>query len=78
MWEEQPAYQKAQAAAIGVGLLVLLVAEVTFCVLDRDWHLLAQVLLLAGALVFCLALLSLTARLLVRLFTRRRNDKRDC
>jgi hypothetical protein len=78
MWEEHPEYQKAQAAAIGVGLILLLASGVVYCVSERDWHLLAQVLLFAGALVFCLALLSLTARLLVRLFTRRRNDKRDC
>jgi len=80
MWEEHPAYQKAQAAAIGVGLVLLLVAGVVYCVSERDWHLLAQVLLFAGGLVFCLVLLSFTARLLVWLFTRRRSGgsaKRD-
>jgi len=78
MWEEHPSYQKAQAAASGVGLVLLLLAGVVYCVSERNWSLLGQVLLLAGSLVFSLALLSLTARLLVRVLTRRRNEKRDC
>jgi hypothetical protein len=71
MWEEHPAYQKAQAAAIGVGLVLLLLAGIVYCVSERNWPLLGQVLLFAGTLVLCLVLLSLTARLLVRIFTRR-------
>lgn len=78
MWEEHPAYQKAQVAVIGVGLALLLLAGVVHCVSERNWELLGQVLLLAGSLLFCLALLSLTARLLVRVFTRKRHEKRDC
>ena len=78
MWEEHPAYQKAQAAAIGVGLFLLLLAGVVRCVSERDWDRLEQVLLFAGSLLFCLALLSFTARLLVRVLTRKRHEKRDC
>ena len=78
MWEEHPAYQKAQAAAIGVGLVLLLLAGVVRCVSERNWDLLGQVLLFAGGLLFCLALMSFTARLLVRVLTRKRHEKRDC
>lgn len=78
MWEEHPSYQKAQATAIGVGLVLLLFAGIVYCVSERNWSLLGQVLLLAGGLVFSLALLSLTARLVVRVFTRKRNEKRHC
>lgn len=76
MWEEHPAYQKAQAAGIGIGLVLLLLAGVVYCVSERDWRLLAQVLLIAGSGVFCLALLSFAARLLVMGFSRRK-EKRE-
>ena len=71
MWEEHPEYQKLQAKMIGLGLVLLLVAGVAYCISERDWDSLRQVLLFAGAIVFCLALLSGTAWLLVRIFTRR-------
>lgn len=77
MWEEHPAYQKAQAAAIGIGLILLFIAGVVYCVSERDWHSLSLVLLFAGGLVFCLALLSLAARLVVRVLTRKRNERHD-
>jgi len=77
MWEEHPAYQKGQAVAIGVGLILLLVAAIVHCVSEHDWRLLKQVLLFAGAFVFCVAVLSLTARFLVRIFGQRRNDNRE-
>ena len=77
MWEEHPEYQKAQAKMIGIGLVLLLVAGIVYCISERDWDTMRQVLLFAGAIVFCLALLSGTAWLLVRIFTRRRrNDSR--
>jgi len=77
MWEEHPSYQKAQAAALGVGLVLLLLAGVAYCVSAQNWSLLGQLLLMAGSLVFSVALLSLTARLLVRVLTRKRNEKGD-
>ncbi len=58
----------------GIGLVVLLIVGVVYSILDRDWHLLRQVLLFAGAFVLCLALLSGTARLVVRILTRRRTS----
>jgi hypothetical protein len=73
VWEGDPAYQEAQVAATGVGLILLFIACVVYCLSRSDWHLLCQVLRFAGALVFCLALLSLTGRLLVKVFTRRSN-----
>jgi hypothetical protein len=72
MWEEHPEYQKSQARMIGIGLLLLLIAGVAYCISERDWDLLRLVLLLAGALLFSLALLSGTAWLVVRIITRRR------
>lgn len=74
MWEEHPEYQKAQAKMIGVGLVLLLIAGIVYCVSEHDWDLLRQVLLFAAAFVFCLALLSGTAWLVVRFFTRRRTN----
>jgi hypothetical protein len=71
MWEEHPEYQKAQAKLIGIGLVLLLVAGIADCISERDWDSLRQVLLFAGAIVLCLALLSGTARLVVGIFTRR-------
>jgi hypothetical protein len=67
MWEENPEYQKAQAKMIGIGLVLLFVAGVVFCVLERDWHLLGELFKFAGALVFCMGLLYGAARLLVRI-----------
>ena len=75
MWEEHPEYQKAQAEMIGIGLVLLFIAGVVDAVSGRDWHLLRQVCFFAAALVFCLALLSGTAWLLVRIFTRLRRSQ---
>ena len=76
MWEEHPEYQKAQAKMLGVGLVLLLIAGIIYCISGRDWDSLRQILLFAGALVFCLALLSGTAWLVVRIFTRSRRSRR--
>ncbi len=72
MWEEHPEYQKLQAKVIGIGLVLLLVAGIAYCISERDWDSLRQVLLFAGIIVFCLALLAGTAWLVVRIITRRR------
>jgi hypothetical protein len=80
MWEEQPEYQKAQAKLIGVTLVGLFIYGVVCCVLERDWALLKEVLLIVGALIIAFGLLSGTAWLLVKIFTRnrRRNSGEDC
>ena len=75
MWEEHPEYQKAQARLIGVGLLGLLIYAVVCCALERDWVLLREILLVAGGFVLGVALLSGTAWLVVRIFTRKRTDR---
>jgi len=76
MWEEQPEYQRAQAKMIGVGVVLVFLAGIVYCVCEGDWHLLGQILLFGGALVFCMGLLSGTAWLLVRIFSRRRAHRR--
>jgi hypothetical protein len=72
MWEEHPEYQKRQARWTGVLLVLLLVIYVVDFSVACDWASLKQVLLFAGAFVLVLGLLSVGARLLVRLFTRNR------
>ncbi len=77
MWEEQPKYQKAQAKLIGVVLVLLFIYGVVCCISERNWDLLRQVLLYAGALVVASGLLSGTAWLLVRILTRGRRRDSD-
>ncbi|MBP9900150.1 MAG: hypothetical protein V9H26_18935 [Verrucomicrobiota bacterium] len=77
MWEEQPEYQKSQAKLIGVVLGLLFIYGVVYCISERDWDLLGQVLLFAGALVVAIGLLSGTAWLLVKIFTRGRRRDSD-
>lgn len=75
MWEEHPEYQKAQAKLVGVLLVLLFIYGIYFCISERDWDSLRQVLLYAGALVLAAGLLSGSAWLLVRILTRvRRRD----
>ena len=63
-------------AALAAGV-VLLIAGIVYCISEREWQLLRQVLLFAGAFVFCVALLSGTAWMTVRIITRRsRSDSR--
>ena len=77
MWDEHPESQKAQAKLIGVILVLLFIYGVVYCILERDWDLLGQVLLFAGALVVAIGLLSGTAWLLVKIFTRGRRRDSD-
>jgi len=51
MWEEHPAYQKAQAKVIGLLVVLLFIASVIYCVSNRDWDLLRFVLYAGGSLV---------------------------
>jgi protein-S-isoprenylcysteine O-methyltransferase Ste14 len=71
MWEEHPAYQKRQALAIGVLLLVLLVVCVANAIIARDWDSLKQILLFAAGFVIALGLLVGFAWALVKIFTRK-------
>jgi hypothetical protein len=61
MWEEHPAYQKAQAKMIGLLVLALFTALVIYCVSNRDWELLRSVLYAATSLAVALAVLPLVA-----------------
>ena len=72
MWEEHPEYQKSQALMVGVLVLMLFGLYVGFAIVNRDWDLLRKTLLLAGALVGVLGLLSGLAWLVVKIFTRGR------
>lgn len=74
MWEEHPEYQKAQAKVIGIGVVLLFVAGIAYCISRRDWDSLRVVLILAGAIIVSLALLSGTTWLTVRILTRRRRS----
>lgn len=76
MWEEHPAYQKAQAMVIGLLLLVLFIGSVIYCVSNHDWDLLRMVLYAGGSLLVVLALLALFTRVVVKalaLFQRNRD-----
>jgi hypothetical protein len=64
-----------QAKMIGIGLFLLFVVGAITCALNEDWETLKLISLLAGALVLSLGLLSGTAWLLVRIFTRKRKDE---
>jgi len=70
MWEEHPWYQKQQMKTIGVLIVVLFVVYVGYAVSEHDWHLLRQILLYGAALLIAMGLLSGTAWLLVKIFTR--------
>lgn len=61
---------------IGIGVLLLFVFGVGYAVSKHDWESLRTVCLFAGALIFALALLSGTAWLVVKVFTRRRGTPR--
>jgi predicted membrane channel-forming protein YqfA (hemolysin III family) len=66
MWEEHPAYQKAQAKMIGVLVLVTFIASIIYCVFEQDWDALRLVIYAGGGLVAALALLPLVAWLIVK------------
>jgi hypothetical protein len=74
MWEEHPEYQKFQARMVGIIVLTLFVLYAGFAIVNRDWDLLKNTLLLAGALVAVLGMLSGMAWLVVKIFTRGRTS----
>jgi hypothetical protein len=43
LWEEDPSYQKLQAKIIGVGVAVLVVFAIGYCVAERNWPVLKTV-----------------------------------
>lgn len=80
MWEEHPLYQKQQAWIIGLLVSGCIIWCAGSAIANHDWQFLRQVLLFTGSLLAALGLLSGTAWLLVRLFTRihrRREGKRE-
>ena len=70
MWEEHPDYQKLQAGVIGLLLVGILVFFIVGSIVERDWEMLKQTLLFAGAFLAAIGLLSGTAWLAVKLLTR--------
>ena len=72
MWEEHPAYQKAQAKMIGLLVLVLFIGSIIYCLSNRDWDLLRLVLYAGAGLVVALAILPLAAWVVVKVVARRR------
>jgi hypothetical protein len=80
MWEEHPEYQKAQAKMIGLIVLAVLLLYLGFAIMHRDWDLLKTTLKVAAALIIALGILSGSAWLLVRFFTRlgsRRPERKE-
>src|SRR6476469_2256910 len=75
MWEEHPAYQKAQAKIIGLLVLVLFIGSVVYCVSKRDWDLLRLVLYAGAGLVVALAVFPLFAWIIVRALGRHRPSR---
>lgn len=71
MWEEHPEYQKQQMLLIGILLAVLFVVLAGDAIVQKQWDFLRFILLIAGGLLFSMALLSGTAWLIVRIVTRR-------
>ena len=70
MWEEDPWYQKQQMLLIGIFLAVLFVILAIDAILQQQWDFLRFILLIAGALLFSMALFSGTAWLIIRIITR--------
>jgi hypothetical protein len=75
MWEEHPENQKKQARLTGIIILLLLALFLGYAVVHHDWDLFRQTLLIAGALVTAIGILSGAAWLLVRILSRRRRDR---
>ena len=71
MWEEHPAYQKAQATMIGLLVTVVFVGSAICCVPRPDWDQLRLVLCGEGFAV-ALAFLPLAAWLIIKLLRRLR------
>ena len=72
MWEEHPAYQKLQAAMVGLLVLVLFIGGVLYCTSTGDWDSLRLVIYAAAGLVVALAIFPLAAWVIVKAVARRR------
>jgi hypothetical protein len=70
MWEEDPAYQKAQARMVGLLVLLLFIGSASYCALNRDWEGMRLVLYAGFGLAVALALFSLAAWLVVKAVAR--------
>ena len=75
MWEEHPAYQKAQAMAVGLLVFGLFVGGVVYCTSTRDWDSLRLVLFALAGLAVALAVFPLAAWLIVKAVARRRGSR---
>ena len=75
MWEEHPAYQKTQAVAVGLLVLVLFVGAVVRCTSTRDWDSLRLVLYAGAGLAVALAIFPLAAWLIVKAVAHRRGSR---
>lgn len=65
MWEEHPACQKAQAAGMGVGLLLWFLVVVGYSIRNEDWALL-RFSMIAGAVLAVVAVASWAGAKLIR------------
>jgi len=74
MWEEHPAYQKAQAKMIGLLVAVLFLGSAIYCILGRDWDLLRLVICAGIGLVTALPFLPLSAWLIIKVLKRVRGS----
>ena len=72
MWEERPAYQKSQAVAVGLLVLVLFVGAVVRCTSSRGWGGLRLVLYAGAGLAVALVIFPLAAWLIVKAVAQRR------
>ncbi len=73
MWEEHPEYQKRQARMIGLIVLALLLLYLGYAIIHRDRNVLKTTLQVAAAVIIALGVLSGSAWLVVRFFTRPRS-----
>jgi uncharacterized membrane protein (DUF2068 family) len=66
MWEENPAYQKAQAVMIGLIVTLLFVSGAIHCISIRDWELLRLVLWAGLCFVAAIVILPLAVWAIIK------------
>ncbi len=75
MWEEHPAYQKAQAKMIGLLVAALFVGSAIYSATRHDWDLLRLIIYAGIGLVAALAIFPLTAWIIIKAHRRLRGDR---
>jgi hypothetical protein len=73
MWEEHPEYQKSQAKAIGLLVVVMFLGAVIYSASNRHWDLLRLVLNAGIGLAVALAIFPLAAWIVVKVVARRQS-----